>query len=72
MEVNCTTVAYCLGAQYLKINENITSIPRYCFNLLIPGTLILMDLIFLPCKEIIVFTKSHVVIFSSKLYVALF
>ena len=72
MEVNCTTVAYYLGAQYFKINENITSILGYCFNLLIPGTLILMDLIFLPCKEIIVFAKSHVVIFSSKLYVALF
>ena len=72
MEVNCTTTAYCLGAQYFKINENITSIPGYCFNLLIPGTLILMDLIFLPFKEIIVFAKSHVVIFSSKLYVALF
>ena len=72
MEVNCTTVAYCLGGQYFKINENITSISGYCFNLLILGILILMDLIFLLCKEIIVFAKSHVVIFSSKLYVALF
>ena len=32
MEVNCTTLAYCLGGQYFKINENITSIPGYCFN----------------------------------------
>ena len=72
MEVNCTTVAYCLGAQYFKINENITSIPGYYFNLLILGTRISMDLIFLLCKEIIVFAKSRVVIFSSKLYVALF
>ena len=72
MEVNCTTIAYCLGGHYFKINENITSIPGYCFNLLIPGTLILMDLIFLLCKEIVVFAKNHIVIFSSKLYVALF
>ena len=72
MEVNYTIVLYCLGGHYFNVNENITSIPGYCFNLLIPGTLILMDLIFLLCKKFIVLTQSHVFIFSSKLYIALF
>ena len=67
MKINCTIVLYCLGGHYFNVNENITSIPGYYFNLLIPGTLILMDLIFLLCKEIIFFAKSHVFIFSSKL-----
>ena len=72
MEVNCAIVLYCLDGYYFNVNENITSIPGYCFNLLIPGTLILMDLIFLLCKEIIVLAQNPVFIFSSKLYVALF
>ena len=72
MDVYCTTVLYCLGGHYFNVNENFTSIHGYYFNLLIPCALILMDLIFLLCKTIIVLAKSHVFIFSSKLYVALF
>ena len=72
MEVYCTTVLYFLSGHYFNVNEKFTSIPGYYFNLLIPHSLILMDLIFLFCKTIIVLSKSHVFIYSSKLYVALF
>ena len=72
MEVNYTTLLYCLDGHYFNVNENIISILGYSFNLLIRGTLILIDLIFLLCKEIIVLVQSHVFIFSFKLYIALF
>ena len=72
MEVYCTTILFCLGGHYFNVNEKFTSIPGYCFNLLVPRSLILMDLIFLLCKTIIALAKSHVFMFSSKLYVALF
>ena len=72
MEVYYTIVLYFFGGHYFNVNEKFTSILGYCFNLLIPRSLILMDLIFLLCKTIIVLAENHVFIFSSKLYVALF
>ena len=72
MEVYYITILYCLGGHYFNVNEKFTSILGYRFNLLIPHSLILMDLIFLLGKTFIVLVESHVFIFSSKLYVALF
>ena len=72
MEVYYIKVLYFLGGHYFNVNENFTSILGYCFNLLIPCSLIIMDLMFRLCKTIIILAESHVFIFRSKLYIALF